>query len=89
MPRFTATKSSAWWWLAKKDKIRLQALREAGLYGGANAAGAGKAPYFYAISGLNDEAAAKAEIKPKPFVAEAIDKFEGEWELTVEKVFSG
>jgi hypothetical protein len=89
MPKFTASKSSAWWWLQKKDKMRLQALREAGLFGGANAAGAGKAPYFYAQSGLDSQAASRAEIKPKPFVTEAVDKFEGEWEDIMDRVFSG
>lgn len=79
-------KSAAWWYLAKRDKLRLQALREAGLYGGANAAGAGKAPYFYAQSGLNPEAAARAEIKPHPFVQVAVEDFDDSWDMIMGSV---
>lgn len=79
-------KRRAWWWLSAQQKKQLQEARLGGLFGGESGVGAGKAPYFYAQSGEDLNAADEAGITPTGFTFEAESMFNATWPSVMDRV---
>ena len=62
-------KARAWHNLTRRQKERLEEERKKGRFGGQNAKGVGRAPYFWVQSGLDAEGAIKAGINPSGHVS--------------------
>lgn len=81
-------KRKAWWWLSKAQKQQLQALREAREFGGESGVGAGAAPYFWAQSGEDLNAADEANITPTGFTFEAESVFNATWPSVIDRIIT-
>lgn len=64
-------KETAWWRLPRPYKDLLQAKRLEGMFGGDEAVGAGRAPYFWGQEFGNPGAL----IKPQHFIGETLPSF--------------
>lgn len=65
------TSENAWWWLSREQKQELRRQRQAGRFGGANAAAVGRAPYIWSQEYGNE----KAMIAPHGFLRDITDAF--------------
>ncbi len=73
----------AWWNLTHKQKRILQEQRELGKFGGQNAAGAGRAPYFWA----QEEGNTAANIHPHRHVEKAWVRFQSRVQAIMSEYF--
>lgn len=73
----------AWWFLSRKQKQVLQEQREAGKFGGQNAAGVGRAPYFWS----QEEGNEAASIKPHHHVENAWDRYRARARAIIDAYF--